>query len=171
MWGPARHVDQTAVSEGLAQVDLYKESLENLLSDIGIHRGRLDAIESALADCLAQREDEIPQMDQRGYWSKRTSARKDLVESISVVNSSLMMARAHFIRVLVDEEGYGVSDVALFLGNARQLTKRLYDAARTDKEIKSASRQTPVASSGMAVRTLTEPDAEEMDGLASSNLG
>jgi hypothetical protein len=152
-------------------VDLYKESLENLLLDISVHRERLDAIESALADCLAQQKDKVPQMDQRGYWSKRTSARKDLVESISVINSSLMMARAHFIRVLVDEEGYSVSDVALFLGNARQLTKRLYDAARADEEIKREGSLVPAAAPGLNGRSFTDESLGQMDGLGKVNSG
>jgi hypothetical protein len=146
MSGPNHHIDQKVVSEGLARVDRYIDSLEELLTDIGRHRQRLDAIETALKDCLMRRNCRVPQMEQRGYWGKRTSAREALVESMAAVSSSLMMARAQFVRVLVDEEGYSVSEVALFLGNARQLTKRLYDAAWADDEIvKVEDRSIPAA--------------------------
>jgi hypothetical protein len=106
--------------------------LERLLTAIEHLRQELDETERVTKEGLGHRALGVPLTDERMHWEERKRARESLVAALTAMNSSVMLARAHFIRVLVDEEGFSVPDVALVLGNARQVVKRHYDAAHAD---------------------------------------
>jgi hypothetical protein len=55
--------------------------------------------------------------------------RESLIDALNSVESALMLNRAEGIRIVVDEEGLGVSDVARLIDRPRQLVKRAYDTA------------------------------------------
>lgn len=55
--------------------------------------------------------------------------RESLLDALASVQSALMINRAEGIRVMVDEEGLSLSEVARLLGRPRQLVKRAYDVA------------------------------------------
>ena len=107
----------------------YRQSLENVLRTIDDLREQLDEIERVTREGLADARTGSALMDQKTQWPERIRARERLIEALTAVNSTMMRARAHFIRVLVDEEGQKIADLALMLGNSRQLVKRQYDAA------------------------------------------
>lgn len=55
--------------------------------------------------------------------------RKEVSDGLAALNSVLMHARAEGIRLMVDEEGLSLRDVARLVGHSRQFVSRLYHHA------------------------------------------
>ncbi len=54
---------------------------------------------------------------------------EDLIRGLERMHHTLALARAETVRVMVDEEGLTLSDVAKMVGRPRQLVSRLYRSA------------------------------------------
>ena len=59
-----------------------------------------------------------------------TTSRETAIEALNGLHSALMISRAEWYRLLIEQEGMSPSDIARLTGHPRQIVKRRYDALR-----------------------------------------
>lgn len=107
--------------QSLDDVDCAREKLAHLLDDLG---ETLDATRQHLRSGVS--------MSNVHPAARLGPVRKEVSDALGALNSTLMHARAEGIRVMVDDEGLSLRDVARLVGHSRQFVSRLYHYARSE---------------------------------------
>ena len=107
------------------------ERLRALLDDV--ETARIDL--TALLERLGQSLEVRTQIGDPGFvLSERdpvpgVELHEDLIAGLERMHHAIAAARSEAVRIMVDEEGLTMSDVAKLMGRPRQLVSRLYRSA------------------------------------------
>ena len=122
-----------SVGEGGADVDRLLELMGAVELAAVQLRTNLDGLLSATGEAGVRLAAGVPLVDLY-TGTDGPAARAAVIECMNDLHSALMRSRAEYIRLLVDDDGMTVPQVARLVGHPPQLIRRLYQAARSAKD-------------------------------------
>ena len=114
-----KNVGVEAFVDALASVEVAAAEVRAALAALDDANA---AVRRALDDGIANHE----LLSSTGWADHRAA----VILALGAYSSELKRARAEYVRVLVDGDGFTISDDARVIGHPRQLTKRIYDTSR-----------------------------------------
>jgi hypothetical protein len=107
-------------------MELFLQSLVNLEDAIAEIRSAADMLEVSIQQTRKKIDSGLPVLEL--LRTPGTESRETTLEALNTMHSALMLSRAEWYRVLIEQEGMSLSEIARVTGHPRQIIKRRYDA-------------------------------------------
>jgi len=108
------------------RLEPFLRSLDQIEGAISKLRTAMEVLEVSIAQTRELLEAAIDPLDL--FAAPGTASRDTTIEALNAMHSALMVSRGEWYRILIEDKGMSLSEIARHTGHPRQLIKRRYDA-------------------------------------------